>query len=181
MMTADGVRHLGPRRARLRRARRLQQRRRIAELPRRQRGRLRSQPAPRLLRARLHRRRRVLVPDGAGVDLEPDRRGRRVRARLRRRGRLPGRAPLPELPRLGRLPGLRGVRRGVRLGAVTEADRMAPLEIDPYRLSPSAVVEPPRTLLETLRRTGPGMILAAAIVGSGELIATTTLGAQEGF
>ncbi len=37
------------------------------------------------------------------------------------------------------------------------------------------------TLPEILRRIGPGMILAAAIVGSGELIATTTLGAQEGY
>jgi Mn2+/Fe2+ NRAMP family transporter len=57
----------------------------------------------------------------------------------------------------------------------------APPEVDPYRLSPQGIVEPPSTLLETLRRTGPGMILAASIVGSGELIATTTLGAQEGF
>ncbi len=32
-----------------------------------------------------------------------------------------------------------------------------------------------------LRRIGPGMILAASIVGSGELIATTTLGAQVGY
>lgn len=32
-----------------------------------------------------------------------------------------------------------------------------------------------------LGRIGPGMVLAASIVGSGELIATTTLGAQVGF
>jgi Mn2+/Fe2+ NRAMP family transporter len=32
-----------------------------------------------------------------------------------------------------------------------------------------------------MRRIGPGMVLAASIVGSGELIATTTLGAQVGF
>ncbi|HWC77571.1 MAG TPA: Nramp family divalent metal transporter [Blastocatellia bacterium] len=32
-----------------------------------------------------------------------------------------------------------------------------------------------------LRKTGPGIILAASIVGSGELIATTTLGAQVGY
>jgi manganese transport protein len=54
-------------------------------------------------------------------------------------------------------------------------------EPDPYRLAPEDVVEPPTTLPEILRRIGPGMILAAAIVGSGELIATTTLGAQEGY
>jgi manganese transport protein len=54
-------------------------------------------------------------------------------------------------------------------------------EADPYRLTPADVLEPPRTLPEILRRIGPGMILAAAIVGSGELIATTTLGAEEGY
>src|SRR6185503_9500922 len=32
-----------------------------------------------------------------------------------------------------------------------------------------------------LRRIGPGMVLAASIVGSGELIATTTLGAHAGY
>ena len=35
--------------------------------------------------------------------------------------------------------------------------------------------------MSTLRRIGPGMVLAASIVGSGELIATTTLGAQAGY
>jgi manganese transport protein len=54
-------------------------------------------------------------------------------------------------------------------------------EADPYRLSPDQVRDPPRTLPEILRKIGPGMILAASIVGSGELIATTTLGAQEGY
>ncbi|HXG68496.1 MAG TPA: Nramp family divalent metal transporter [Blastocatellia bacterium] len=52
---------------------------------------------------------------------------------------------------------------------------------DPYRLNPEDVAEPPRTLPGILRRIGPGMILAASIVGSGELIATTTLGAQVGY
>jgi len=36
-------------------------------------------------------------------------------------------------------------------------------------------------MLPILRRIGPGMILAASIVGSGELIATTTLGAEVGY
>ena len=54
-------------------------------------------------------------------------------------------------------------------------------ENDPYRLDPGDVVEPPHGLLNTLRRIGPGIILAASIVGSGELIATTVLGAQVGF
>jgi len=52
---------------------------------------------------------------------------------------------------------------------------------DPYRLRPEDVVDPPHGLVPTLRRIGPGMVLAASIVGSGELIATTTLGAQVGY
>ncbi len=46
---------------------------------------------------------------------------------------------------------------------------------------PNIPREPPRTLLETLACLGPGIILASAIVGSGELIATTTVGAEAGF
>jgi hypothetical protein len=41
--------------------------------------------------------------------------------------------------------------------------------------------EPPRTILSTLLRLGPGMIIAGSIVGSGELIATTKAGAEAGF
>lgn len=52
---------------------------------------------------------------------------------------------------------------------------------NPYALSPSAIEDPPRHFFATLRRIGPGMVLAASIVGSGELIATTTLGAQAGY
>ncbi|MCG3162324.1 MAG: hypothetical protein JMDDDDMK_03571 [Acidobacteria bacterium] len=52
---------------------------------------------------------------------------------------------------------------------------------DPYQLRPEEVIEPPKTFLDTLKRIGPGMILAASIVGSGELIATTTLGACKFF
>ena len=58
---------------------------------------------------------------------------------------------------------------------------VAPVASDPYRLDPREVREPPHTFLEALRRIGPGIILAASIVGSGELIATTTLGAQVGY
>lgn len=36
-------------------------------------------------------------------------------------------------------------------------------------------------MVAALSRVGPGMVLAASIVGSGELIATTTLGAQVGY
>jgi Mn2+/Fe2+ NRAMP family transporter len=54
-------------------------------------------------------------------------------------------------------------------------------ERDPYELRPEDVEEPPRSLRRALSRLGPGMVLAAAIVGSGELIATTTLGAEVGY
>jgi Mn2+/Fe2+ NRAMP family transporter len=53
--------------------------------------------------------------------------------------------------------------------------------MDPYQLRPEDVREPPASLGRILRQTGPGLILAASIVGSGELIATTTLGAQVGY
>ena len=52
---------------------------------------------------------------------------------------------------------------------------------DPYVLTSDAIEAPPATIWRGLRRVGPGMVLAASIVGSGELIATTTLGAQVGF
>lgn len=43
------------------------------------------------------------------------------------------------------------------------------------------VQEPPHTFAGILRQIGPGLIIAGAIVGSGELIATTLTGAQAGF
>ena len=52
---------------------------------------------------------------------------------------------------------------------------------DPYQSRPEEVVEPPRDVWGILRRIGPGIILSASIVGSGELIATTTLGAEVGY
>lgn len=52
---------------------------------------------------------------------------------------------------------------------------------DPYALPPDAVLEPPATTWEALRKIGPGIILAGTIVGSGELILTTSLGAKNGF
>ena len=56
-----------------------------------------------------------------------------------------------------------------------------PVIRDPYQFHADEVQEPPRTIPQILRRIGPGMILAASIVGSGELIATTTLGAEVGY
>ena len=52
---------------------------------------------------------------------------------------------------------------------------------DPYAMPTDAIQEPPETLWKALRKIGPGIILAGSIVGSGELIATTTLGAKWGY
>ncbi len=54
-------------------------------------------------------------------------------------------------------------------------------QADPYALPPDAIREPPHSLGRALREIGPGLILAASIVGTGELINTTSLGAKAGF
>ncbi|MGC6466327.1 MAG: Nramp family divalent metal transporter [Akkermansiaceae bacterium] len=43
------------------------------------------------------------------------------------------------------------------------------------------IKEPPKTFGGILRQLGPGLIIAGAIVGSGELVATTAVGAEAGF
>ncbi len=53
--------------------------------------------------------------------------------------------------------------------------------MDPYILRPENVIEPPSGFIRKLKFLGPSFILSASIVGSGELIATTTLGAKAGF
>ena len=52
---------------------------------------------------------------------------------------------------------------------------------DPYAMPADAVQEPPATLIAALRKIGPGIVLAGSIIGSGELLLTTALGAQYGF
>lgn len=52
---------------------------------------------------------------------------------------------------------------------------------DNYIITHSTIREPPETFLAKIKFLGPGFILSASIVGSGELIATTTLGARAGF
>ena len=56
-----------------------------------------------------------------------------------------------------------------------------PLTPDPYTLTPDRVLAAPTTFFGSLKHLGPGFIMSAAIVGSGELIATTALGAKAGF
>jgi Mn2+/Fe2+ NRAMP family transporter len=52
---------------------------------------------------------------------------------------------------------------------------------DNYVITESSIKEPPVGIFKSLRFLGPGFILSASIVGSGELIATTALGAKAGF
>ncbi len=53
--------------------------------------------------------------------------------------------------------------------------------IDPYKVTNEFIVDPPKSFWKKLGYLGPGFILSASIVGSGELIATTALGAEAGF
>jgi manganese transport protein len=55
------------------------------------------------------------------------------------------------------------------------------IQPDNYVVQASTIKEPPSTMAKSLKFLGPGFILSASIVGSGELIATTTLGAKAGY
>jgi Mn2+/Fe2+ NRAMP family transporter len=52
---------------------------------------------------------------------------------------------------------------------------------DPYIIDHARIQDPPTRFSGKLRFLGPGMITSAAVVGSGELLTATTLGAQVGF
>ena len=52
---------------------------------------------------------------------------------------------------------------------------------NPYELDPESVQAPPVAFRDVLRWIGPGLIIASAVVGTGELIATTVLGAENGY
>jgi Mn2+/Fe2+ NRAMP family transporter len=52
---------------------------------------------------------------------------------------------------------------------------------DPYDMPADAIQEPPQSLWQALCKIGPGIVLAGSIVGSGELILTTSLGADWGY
>lgn len=54
-------------------------------------------------------------------------------------------------------------------------------QYDPYAMAPGDIREPPDSLWKALLKIGPGIILAGSIIGSGELILTTSLGAKHGF
>src|SRR5947209_5585692 len=61
------------------------------------------------------------------------------------------------------------------------SDQEASAHVDLYALTHKDVQEPPSSLLKAMTKIGPGLILAASIVGTGELINTTALGAKQGF
>ena len=52
---------------------------------------------------------------------------------------------------------------------------------DPYELHAESIEPPPTSFAGIYRKIGPGLILAGTVVGSGELIATTILGAENGY
>ena len=56
-----------------------------------------------------------------------------------------------------------------------------PQAFDPYAVTTRTIREPPKSLWSALLKIGPGIILAGSIVGSGELLLTTSFGAEHGF
>ena len=60
-------------------------------------------------------------------------------------------------------------------------DETSATSVDPYARSTASGREPPVGFVATLKHLGPGMILVGSVVGSGELLMTTKLGAEAGF
>ncbi|WP_198684033.1 Nramp family divalent metal transporter [Brachybacterium sp. YJGR34] len=52
---------------------------------------------------------------------------------------------------------------------------------DPYALDPTAVKDPPVGWRASVKYFGPGLIVSASVVGAGELVTATSLGARAGF
>ena len=52
---------------------------------------------------------------------------------------------------------------------------------DPYTVREGEAMPPPTTWKQRLRHLGPSVVIAGAIVGSGEIILTASLGAAVGF
>ncbi|MDB5349435.1 MAG: mntH 1 [Planctomycetota bacterium] len=64
---------------------------------------------------------------------------------------------------------------------IVVSDQEGSAHIDLYALTHKDIQDPPTSLVQALSQIGPGLILAASIVGTGELINTTALGAKQGF
>ena len=52
---------------------------------------------------------------------------------------------------------------------------------DPYTVKSGKAIPPPTTVLGRIRYLGPSIIVSGSIVGSGEIIRTSSLGAAAGF
>ena len=52
---------------------------------------------------------------------------------------------------------------------------------DPYTQRPGETADPPSGFANRLKHLGPGVIVSGSIVGSGEILLTSSLGAQAGF
>jgi hydroxypyruvate isomerase/Mn2+/Fe2+ NRAMP family transporter len=55
------------------------------------------------------------------------------------------------------------------------------IDSDPYVRTADKILEPPKGWRPSVKFLGPGMVTSAAVVGSGELITATALGAEVGF
>ena len=55
------------------------------------------------------------------------------------------------------------------------------MSADPYKRTVEGIKPAPTSFFGKLKYLGPGFVLSASVVGSGELISTTTLGAKAGF
>ena len=55
------------------------------------------------------------------------------------------------------------------------------MQTDPYILTRESIKPVPASFFGKMKYLGPGFILSASVVGSGELISTTSLGARAGF
>ncbi|TRW44801.1 Nramp family divalent metal transporter [Georgenia yuyongxinii] len=70
------------------------------------------------------------------------------------------------------------------MSVTTSAQSATPSSIrerDPYKLDPADIQDPPRGWRQSWKFFGPGFVTSAAVVGSGELITATALGAKVGF
>ena len=81
---------------------------------------------------------------------------------------------------IGTLPGGDGVTSRFVILPEIDVERTM-TGADPYSIHSDTVLAPPVSFRKRLRFLGPGFILSASIVGSGELIATTRLGAEAGW
>ena len=73
-------------------------------------------------------------------------------------------------------------RDGVLLSdGTTDVGRLPTMADDPYTIQADSIKAPPTTLLGRFRNLGPGIVVSGSIVGSGEILLTSGLGAVAGF